>query len=211
MPEHFVSFGNLDASHILDRASNLVYKLLQQDCKIVVVACNTATNVGLANVYSDVKVPFVGCEPAIKPAAIDGCNNILVLTTVATSQQDKFVMLKDRYNSMSNIVVAPQVDLARLIEFGRAGQNLRQNILSGNYALPQDFYRDLCSQLYNKVCMLLDEYDYVDGVVLGCTHYVFLRPLIQQYCNSRNRDIAIFDGNDGIAKHTMSQLQYVSK
>ncbi|MCL1944977.1 MAG: aspartate/glutamate racemase family protein [Firmicutes bacterium] len=196
----FVSFGNMVERDIYTKSIELVDVLIYNNSKVVVIACNTATNVGVGNLSQKFGIPFIGCEPAIKPCVESGCKNILVLTTVATARQPKFLELKERFGNYANIIVAPQPYLARCIEESHAGKSLRNNIKNGVYALPDNFYQSLHKELYNCVANILYNSCDIDGVVLGCTHYVFLKPMIEYYCQINRKQIKIFDGNSGIVK-----------
>ena len=202
----FVAFGNMSEHKIFRESASLVDKLMQSNCKAIVIACNTATNVGVGNLRIKYKIPFIGCEPAIKPAVESGCKNILVLVTVATSRQSKFLNLVGQYNLQANIEVAPQQDLARLIETSIAGISLKDNLNLQKYSLPDNFYCDLQLQLRQHVWDILDKYPHVDGIVLGCTHYIFLSQIIKDYFESCNKVVRLFDGNEGISNRLKCEL-----
>jgi len=260
-PDSFEPFGNMPESTIFQKSAKLVDTLMQQNCKAIVIACNTATNVGVANLKLKYKVPFVGCEPAIKPAVEQGNKNILVLCTVSTSRQPKFVELKKKYDNIATITVAPQTDLAKMIDdtYTECVQNndtphahiiqneilkkqykttLKQANLYNNttldksnsydyttpdksnsydYTTPEhtnsqncsildDFYTLLQKNLTKPVHDILDQYPDIDGIVLGCTHYVFLSKIITDYYTSKNKTISLHDGNTGIAKRLRYEL-----
>lgn len=174
-PKH-MPYGNLPAERIRERVDACVRELLQADCKAVVAACNTATNVGISWLRSEYKTIFVGLEPALKPAKeACGTGGILVLCTRATAAQPKFGELLARYGGR-NVIVAAQSGLAEFVE---------QNI-------------DKPDLLREKTFSVLQPYgSHIRGVVLGCTHYVFLRPYIQEFYRG---EALVFDGNEGAAK-----------
>ena len=168
-------YGNKSHGEIASRVDACVETLLAEKVKAIVVACNTATNVGIKMLREKYRIPFVGVEPAVKPA-VEACKhgNILVLLTVATAAQSKFQELVSRWDN-GRLIIAPQHDLAEQVE------NRIDDI----------------SALRCEVHKILSRYRRVEGVVLGCTHYVFLRPLIDEFYGGR---IKIFDSGVGAAK-----------
>lgn len=173
-------YGNKTLEQIGGRVDVCVRALIEEGVKAVVVACNTATNVGIAALRKSYSLPFVGVEPALKPA-VEQCRrgNVLVLLTSAAAKQEKFLSLLNRCDN-GRVIVSPQEELAAEVE---------KNI------------EDL-SALRCAVYKILSGYKNVEGVVLGCTHYVFLRGIVNDFYGGR---IKIFDGNDGAAR----RLQWV--
>lgn len=175
-------YGNKTLEAISARVDTCVNTLLREGVKAVVVACNTATNVGIKTLRETYAVPFVGVEPALKPA-VEACGrgNVLLLLTAATEKQDKFRALKEKYDN-GRVIVAPQETLASEVE------NHIENV----------------EALRGTVYSILRRYKNVEGVVLGCTHYLFLRPLIHDFYNGH---IKIFDGNAGTARRLKAVLE----
>lgn len=152
--------------------------------KALVVACNTATSVAIDDLrqkYTD--IPIIGVEPAIKPAteSFPG-GKILVMATPATLNEHRFTLLTTKYKNSCHIYRLPCHDLAKLIEQGHV-----------NDAVVDDYISDILSPYTKKV----------DCVVLGCTHYPFVKKLISKNIGS---NIAIFDGAYGTAKETKHKL-----
>lgn len=175
-------YGNKTHEEIEQRVDACVKTLKAEGVKAVVLACNTATNVGIANLRKKYDMPFVGLEPAIKPATIAcGRGNILVLLTPLAARQQKFKELVERYDN-GRLIIAPQENLAQTVE---------DNI---------DDFRKLEQPTFD----VLRRYKNVEGVVLGCTHYVFLRPIAEKFYGGR---IKIFDGNDGAARRLKNLLE----
>lgn len=175
-------YGNKTSKEILDRVTTCSEILLEQGCKAIVIACNTATNVGVKLLREKYLCPFVGIEPAIKPAVKEHKGGkILLLCTNATSKQEKFVELLSKYNN-GDVIVAPQCDLAMDIE---------KNI-------------ENLSKIKSRVFSILDDYRNVSSVILGCTHYYFIKDFLNEYYNN---EVTIFDGNLGAAKRLKTLLQ----
>jgi glutamate racemase len=151
----------------------------------VVIACNTATGAAIAYLREKYAgIPVIGIEPAIKPAAeaFPG-GRILVLATPVTLASEKFRALMDKHAGTAEIVPVPCPRLARLVESG---------ILSG----PQltDYLTEVMRPYRDRPA---------DAVVLGCTHYPFIRDTVAAVTGTAQ----IFDGGPGTARETRHQLQ----
>lgn len=148
--------------------------LLAQDVKAVVIACNTATAVAAKELRARYTLPIIGIEPALKPAhELRREGSILVLATPMTLRLEKFHALYERYGE--GAVPLPCPGLMELVE------------------------KQAYDQAKRYLLELFAPYDLntVDAVVLGCTHYVFLRPVLAQILPER---VAVLDGNDGTAR-----------
>ena len=153
--------------------------LLAADVKAVVIACNTATAVAAAELRARYDLPIIGIEPALKPASeVRSGGSILVLATPMTLKLEKFRALYEKYGE--GAIPLPCPGLMELVE--REAHEEARAYLTALFA-PYDLNR-------------------VDAVVLGCTHYVFLRPLLAQMLPER---VKVLDGNAGTAR----QLQRV--
>lgn len=159
--------------------------LLAQGAKGLVVACNTATSAAvrlMRGMYP--KLPIVGIEPALKPAALQKENpRVLVMATPMTVQQEKFRQLMARYEDQAEIYPLP---CPGLMEFVEAGD------------LESDRLRDFLQELLRPY---LDKK--LDSVVLGCTHYPFARRMIRQIVGDA---VTIFDGGAGTAREMRRRL-----
>ena len=148
--------------------------LLARDVKAVVIACNTATAVAAAELRARHALPIIGVEPALKPAQeMRHGGSILVLATPMTLRLEKFRALYARYGE--GAIPLPCPGLMELVE--------RED--------------DAAAREY--LTRLLAPYDLqtVDAVVLGCTHYVFLRPILSELLPGH---VAVLDGNAGTAR-----------
>jgi glutamate racemase len=171
---------------IRDFSEAITLFLLEQDAKIIVVACNTASAAALR--YLREKVPgvqFVGMEPAIKPAAeYTQTGKVGVLATPATFQGALYASVVERF--------ANGVQL-----FQNTCNGLVQQIEQGNLD-SQETHRILEEALLP----MLEKN--IDTVVLGCTHYPFVIPLIQQIVGERVR---VIDPAPAVAKQTERLLE----
>lgn len=166
----FAPYGNKPSHMVRHRLVEIVEYLIGMGVQAVVIACNTATAVGVEYLRERVSIPVIGTEPAIMPA-LRACNgSIAVLTTPLTAATERFRRLISMAPDRLQVVTMPT--LASQIEMGL----------------------DDLTEISQAVARRLQPYAFC-GVVLGCTHYVYLRP----YLNEIYRD-NVFDGNLGIAR-----------
>lgn len=172
-------WGNLPEYEIYSRALTCVKLLIEKKCKIIVAACNTATGVGISKLRHSYGLPFVGIEPAVKPAvAAYPKENITVFCTAATARQSNLRKLIT--DCGGNVTVRELTGLAAQIESNLYNlEPLKQTV--------RNIYENNPSH----------------AVVLGCTHYIYLRKYFEEFYG-RDR---VFDGNSGVAKRVKSLLQ----
>ena len=154
--------------------------LLASDVKAVVIACNTATAVAAAELRARYDLPIIGIEPALKPAseARHG-GSILVLATPMTLRLEKFRALYEKYGE--GAIPLPCPGLMELVE------------------------REAHEEARAYLTQLVAPYDLtrVDAIVLGCTHYVFLRPILADMLPA---SVQVLDGNAGTARQLLRVL-----
>ncbi len=151
--------------------------LINWGAEIIVIACNTATTRCIEKLREEFKIPFVGTEPAVRLAAKSNANKILVLATPGTIHSERLeTLVKENQRQSQVIDLLPCPGLADTIEF-----NLNKDE----------------SKIYKKLKELLNNLpkDY-DSIVLGCTHYSLIKPLIQEFFPSAE----LVDGNESVAK-----------
>ncbi len=146
--------------------------------KALVVACNTATSVAVNELRDCLDIPVIGMEPALKPAVrCAGRGQIVVMATPVTLREKKFNNLLHRYDEQKEIIPLPCPGLVDLIEKGQtAGPEVRASLT--------DLFRPVDRQRLSVI-------------VLGCTHYVFIKEEIRQMFDECTH---IIDGNCGTAK-----------
>ena len=180
-------YGELDQTTIRRYAQEAVESLLARGCKLIVVACNTATAAAinfLRDRYPD--VPIVGLEPAVKPACkMSKSKKIAVLATEHLLQSEKFRSTVERY--AEGVEVLPIVGQG-FVEVVEAGEE----------------HDVVTRQLVKNVVMPAVEQG-VDVVVLGCTHYPFLKGVIREVIGDRN--VAIIDSGEPVEKRVESLLE----
>lgn len=175
-------YGEKTDAQVRALTEAIVERFVADGAKAVVIACNTATSVAAAGLRDRYDLPIVGVEPALKPAceALPG-GRILVMATPVTLRLEKFQQLEQAYDQACDIVAVPCVGLASRIE-------------RGNLDAPD---------LHELLESLVGEYaGTVDGVVLGCTHYPFVRRQIASVLG----DVRFFDGAAGTARQTRRLL-----
>ena len=187
--ENFIYYADIANAPYGEKQPDQIVKLLHRiigeyaasDIKAIILACNTATSAAAAVLRSELSIPVIGMEPALKPAVMESEGQILVIATSLTLREEKFRKLSEKYGTGKDIVSLPCPGLMELVEVDPAGDAV------------EDY-------LYN----LLTPYaDTAESLVLGCTHYVFLRPLIQKMFPK----FRIYDGNDGVVHHLAHVLE----
>ena len=158
--------------------------LLNKNCKIIVVACNTATTNAIKELRAKYDVPFIGIEPAIKPAAIQSKTNCIgILATKGTLNSELF------HKSVTN---HPDVKIIEQI-----GHGLVQLIENGDINSPEMI------ELLESYLLPMVEKN-IDYLVLGCSHYPYLIPQIKKIIPS---NIKIIDSGEAVAKQTKRILE----
>jgi len=158
--------------------------LSNRGIKALVVACNTATSVSINYIREQFDIPVIGMEPAVKPAVEQYANGVvIVLATPLTLKEEKFNNLYRRFNSNATIVPVPCPGLVELIESEAATGEIIGYL--------------------RKILGSVSEQN-LSSVVLGCTHYCFIR---NEIVLAIGRDIPVFDGNSGTVKRLMTLLE----
>lgn len=176
-------YGDKEASEVLALSRSITEGLLAEGAEAIVIACNTATSAAAQTLRAEhPELPIIGVEPALKPATLAARHGrILVMATAATLALDKFQRLEDRWGSNSEVIEVACVGLAELIE-------------KGDPTLPE---------IHDLLVKYLGPWrGKVDSVVLGCTHYPFIRAQIREVIG----DVPLYDGGEGTARETRRRL-----
>ena len=177
-------YGQKSTQKIIDFSIKNVEFLLQKNCKLIVIACNTATTNAVDILRKHYPVPFVGIEPAIKPAALKSqTKSVGVLATQGTLSSKLFANTSELYASDIQVIEQVGEGLVELIESGHIDSE-EMTILLKQYLKP----------------MLEGNIDYL---VLGCTHYPYLIPKIQSLIPAH---IKIIDAGFAVARQTQKLL-----
>lgn len=178
-------YGEKNKQEIINLSIKNTEYLLKNNCKIIVVACNTATTNAIKTLRQNYHVPFIGIEPAIKPAALSTKTNVVgILATKGTLNSELFEATSSVFKEKTIIKETIGKGLVELIENGKI------NSLEMTHLL----------ELYLKP--LLQEN--VDCLVLGCTHYPYLIPQIRKIVGKK---MQIIDSGLAVAKQTKAILE----
>ncbi len=158
--------------------------LLEKGCKIIVVACNTATTNAIDYLRANYGVPFIGIEPAIKPAALRSKSRVIgILATRGTLSSHLFHSTAEMHAKGIRIIEREGLGLVPLIEAGQADSQETRHLLR-KYLAP-----------------MLDEG--IDYLVLGCTHYPYLLPVLKELLPD---NLQIIDSGEAVARQTQAVL-----
>jgi glutamate racemase len=179
-------YGEKSKETILNYSIKNTEYLIKKGCKLIVVACNTATTNAISELRSLYKIPFIGIEPAIKSAALKTkTNTVGILATKGTLSSELFSKTSEKFASDINIIEQVGEGLVELIESGNLNSKKTNNLLK-QYLKP----------------MLAHQADYI---VLGCTHYPYLIPQIKKIIGN---NICIIDSGEAVAKQTKLILEH---
>ncbi|MFV8341724.1 glutamate racemase [Flavobacterium sp. XS2P39] len=158
--------------------------LLNMNCKLIVVACNTATTNAIRELREKYNVPFIGIEPAIKPAATHSKTQIIgILATQGTLNSELFNKTTEMYQD------------TKIIE--QVGHGLVQLIENGAINSPE-----MTKLLHSYLTPMIEAN--IDYLVLGCSHYPYLIPQIKKILPEH---IQIIDSGEAVAKQTQKLLR----
>ena len=178
-------YGSKGKETIINLSIKNTDYLISQNCKLIVVACNTATTNAISLLRKKYTVPFIGIEPAIKPAALNSKTKAIgVLATKGTLTSELFNNTASLYASGLKVIEQVGEGLVELIEMGRV-DSVETRTLLKSYLKP----------------MLDADIDYL---VLGCTHYPYLIPLLLDLLP---KHIKIIDSGEAVARQTKSVLE----
>ena len=188
--ENFIFYGDNKNAPYGDKTKEEVASLsaactdflISKNVKVIVLACNTATAATIKELRSSLTMPIISIEPAIKPACeAQGDGKILMLATHATTKLERYAKLQQRMPDPKRVINVPCSGLVERIESGifEIGKfdDLLDAYLSPYYGIK------------------------VDGIVLGCTHYVFVGAAIREFALRHfDGDCKLYDGGAGTAR-----------
>ena len=181
----FCPYGPKPPAEILERSIKITDFLLSQGCSIIVIACNTATAVSIDFLRARYGIPFVGLEPAVKPAAMGSKNHkIGVLATHGTLRGRLYQETARRYARDTEIVVQEVRGWVERVERGEI-----------------DPTPETLAIVREQLSPLLEAH--VDSLVLGCTHFPFLRKAIEQVAGP---SVRLYDPASAIARRIRQLL-----
>jgi len=178
-------YGGKSQETILELSIKNTELLLKKECKLIVVACNTATTNAINYLRNNYTVPFIGIEPAIKPAALQSRSKTVgVLATKGTLSSDLFHTTAKNHASGITIIEQQGTGLVPLIEKGKMNTPETK-------ALLKTFLRPMLDAK-------------IDYLVLGCTHYPYLKPILMELLPP---EVKIIDSGEAVAKQTKTIIK----
>lgn len=187
--EHFIYYGDSknapygvkSKEEVLELSIKICDYFIGRKVDAIVVACNTATSAAIKVLRRKYDIPIIGMEPAVKPA-IDNhkIGGIVVLATSLTLNEEKFILLLNKVGKNESVYKIPAPKLVELVE---------QGIVQG------DKVKTTLKECFKEIPK-----DTIESVVLGCTHFIFVKEEIKKYFDNR---IILIDGNYG----TVQQLR----
>jgi glutamate racemase len=192
-PEHllyladsaYVPYGDRAVDEVRARTLAGGRWLQEQGARVVVVACNTASGAALELLREHLAIPVVGLEPAVKPAVAASRNGrVGVMATVGTLRSERYARLVETYANGSRVIAQPCPGLADMIEDGHLDDDLLRERMA-EYTAPLKAAG-------------------VDTVVLGCTHYPFVRG---QIAAALGPEVQLLDSGPAIARQTARVLR----
>lgn len=180
-----VPYGEKSPDYIRERCRIIADFLVEQGAKALVLACNTATAAGIGELRERYpQLPIIGMEPALKPAAQATRSGVVgVLATTGTLQSARFAALLDRFAGDVRVITQPCPGLVERIEAGDLASPQTRAMLAG-----------WVEPLLAQGC---------DTLILGCTHYPFIRPLLVELLPP---GVQLIDTGAAVARHLHEML-----
>ena len=177
-------YGEKSAAYIQDRARVITRLLLDKGAEAVVVACNTATGAAIATLRAEFDIPFIGMEPAIKPAALGTRSGVIgVLATAGTLKASKYLNTKGLFENEVRIEEHVGEGFVQLVEGRKLDGPETERVVRASLQ------------------PLLDAG--ADTIVLGCTHYPFLLPVIRRIAGP---GVQVIDPAPAVARQLLNVL-----
>jgi glutamate racemase len=178
-------YGLKGKAAIIDLSIKNTEYLLAKNCKLIVVACNTATTNAIDYLRANYKVPFIGIEPAIKPAALQTRTNAIgILATKGTLSSELFSKTSSLFASHIKVIEQNGNGIVELIESGKLYSEEMKSLLA----------------VYLKPMISAN----IDYLVLGCTHYPYLMPILLDLLPKK---VKIIDSGEAVARQTKAVLE----
>lgn len=181
----YAPYGGKTPEQIQQRAIVLAEFLAEQGAKALVIACNTATAAAVELLRARFDMPVIGMEPAVKPAVTATRSGVVgVLATSGTLKSAQFAALLENYGRGVRVTTQSGIGLVECVERGELAASATRELL------------------WRYIHPLLAED--ADTLVLGCTHYPFLRPLIEELTEGR---MAIIDTGEAVARQVRRRVE----
>ncbi len=180
----WVPYGPRPPEQICERSRVITGWLVAQGAKAVVVACNTATAAAVAGLREEFAVPIIGMEPAVKPAAEATRKGVVgVLATAGTLKSTRYAALLARFAENVEVISRPSPELVDLVERGDIRSDRARHVV--------------------RTCVEPLLAQGADTLILGCTHFPPLRPLIEAVAGPK---VAVIDTGGAVARQVQRRL-----
>ncbi len=179
-----VPYGDKTPEYITQRSITLTRFLIEQGADAIVIACNTATAAAAATLRAEFKLPILGMEPAVKPAVAATKSGVVgVLATIGTLESARFAALLEKYAGNVEIVTQGCPGLVEQVEHGELDSTKTRELIK-RYTEP----------LLSRGA---------DTLILGCTHYPFLAPVIRGIVGE---EITLVDTGEAVARELKRRI-----
>lgn len=183
----YCPYGRKSKEEIIERVTRIVDFLIGEGCNLIVVACNTVTAAAIDYLRKNYDIPFVGMEPAVKPAVLNSKTGVVgVLATHGTLKGELYHKTLHRYAADTKVLEQAGDGLVELVESGMMDSDKGDKLLRG-YIIP-----------------MIEQG--ADHIVLGCTHYPFL---INQIRAIAGDGVSIVNPAPAVARYTSDVLNKI--
>lgn len=180
-----VPYGTKSREQVISYVDAVMQFMIAQNCKAVVIACNTATAVAAQIMRQKYDIPIIGIEPAVKPAVRESCGKrVMVVATPLTVREEKLKNLVERVDSLHQVDL---LALPRLVEFAER----------------EEFVSDAVTEYLREALSSYETTQYSE-LVLGCTHFNFFKDTFQHLLPEK---IHIIDGSVGTIRQLARVLE----
>ncbi len=179
-------YGSKSPEFVIERCTKISSLLIERGAQVIVIACNTATVVAVEQLRGEFRIPFVGVEPAVKVAAANGsAGPIAVLMTANTAAGHKYASLVERHAEGHPPRPVMIEMLAAVVEDG----SFRNS--------------DVADKIVRRVKAELGDLPPGSQLVLGCTHYIFLKNILQ---TALGAGVKILEPSEAVARQVKRVL-----
>ena len=183
----YCPYGPRPVSEIIERACAVADFLIEKGCELIVVACNTATAAAIDHLRSHYDIPFIGMEPAVKPAVLQSRSGVVgVLATQGTFKGSLYLHTLAKFKEDVKVIQQVGEELVETVEKG---------VLDGP---------EVEALIHKCIDPMLEAG--ADHIVLGCTHYPFLQPVIERIAGEK---VTIINPAPAVARQTKKILESI--
>lgn len=184
-------YGEKTNEFIIERSRFITKYLISKGAEIIIVACNTASAAAIKTLRTEFhNYKFIGMEPAVKPASTETKTGIIgVLATASTLQAEKYHLVKERFAGSTQVIEKVGKGFVEIVEQGITGGPLAESVVK------------------KSIKPLVDAG--ADNIVLGCTHYPFLKDTITKVASelAPEREIKIIDPSPAVVTHLIDVMK----